>query len=96
MAVIGSVLLGTSIILLQSPIFFELLRRILTRGFWAGASIALGGFLAYLAILSVVFFGTYKILLWDSVRMVLFLVGSIILMSIGIGALKMKESNQHV
>ena len=53
MAFVGSIFLGTALVLLQSPIFFELLRRILTKGFWSGALLALGGSIAYFTILMV-------------------------------------------
>ena len=92
MAFIGSILLGTSLVRLQSPLFFEVLRRTLTKGFWAGALLSLGGFIAYFAIL-MTFLGTYQILLWDSIRFLLFLIGGIVLLNIGLGALKMKEKD---
>jgi L-lysine exporter family protein LysE/ArgO len=95
MVFIGSIFLGTALILLQSPIFFELLRRIITKGFWSGAFLALGGFIAYFSILLIVFFGTYQVLLFESIKFLLFLIGGIVLMSIGVGAVRMKEEDVY-
>ena len=95
MAFIGTIFLGTAVVLLQSPIFFELLRRTITKGIVNGAFLALGGFIAYFSLLTIVFFGTYEILLLESVKFILFLVGGIVLMSIGIGAIKMKYDDVY-
>jgi len=95
MAYIASIFLGTALVLLQSPIFFELLRRTITKGVINGALLGLGGFLAYFAILMVTVYWTKEFLLFDSIRFLLFLVGSIILMGIGIGALRMKQEEVY-
>ena len=95
MTFIGSALLGTAVILLQSPLFFELLRRILARGIIEGALVALGGFAAYLTVLLIFFFGTYKIIGFESVQFILYLIGGLILTSIGIAALRMKEKDVY-
>ena len=52
-----SILIGISIAAIPGPIFFELIRRTLTRGFWSGALLSVGEFIGNLALLMLIFFG---------------------------------------
>jgi len=88
-----SALLGISLVIIENPIFFELIRRILSKGLIEGALLSLGGFLAYFGILVGLFFGAYDILKLDSIRFLLFLIGGIVLLGIGIDTLRMKEED---
>jgi len=91
MALILSALLGIALVIIENPLFFELIRRILSKGLIEGALLSLGGFLAYFGILVGLFFGAYDILKLDSIRFLLFLIGGIVLLGIGIDTLRMKE-----
>lgn len=89
MAYFESILLGISLAAIPGPIFFEVLRRTLTRGFWSGALLSVGEFLANFAIMLLTFFGVYQFLLFKPVKIALFLIGSAILIWIGVSAWKM-------
>lgn len=91
MSHIESLLLGFSLAAIPGPIFFEVIRRTLTKGFWSGALLSFGEFIANIMILLLTFFGIHKFLLYKEVKIALFLIGSGILIYIGILALKIKE-----
>ena len=93
---IESLLLGFSLAAIPGPIFFEVLRRTLTKGFWSGALLSVGEFLANFIILMLTFFGIQNFLLYKSVKIILFLLGSAILVWIGISALRMKKENIEI
>lgn len=93
MAYIESLLLGFSLAAIPGPIFFEVFRRTLTKGFWSGALLSVGEFLANFLILMLTFFGIQSFLLYKPVKLVLFLLGSAILIWIGITAIKIKKEN---
>lgn len=90
MAYLESILLGFSLAAIPGPIFFEVLRRTLTKGFWSGALLSIGEFFANLLILTITFFGMQNFLSYLPVKLTLFLLGSIILSWIGISAINMK------
>lgn len=52
MAYLASLILGISLAAIPGPIFFELIRRTLTRGFWSGALLSVGEFLGGLSFYS--------------------------------------------
>lgn len=93
MAYIESLLLGFSLAAIPGSIFFEVLRRTLTKGFWSGALLSVGEFLANFTILMLTFFGIQSFLLYKPVRLILFLLGSAILIWIGITAMRIKKEN---
>ncbi len=93
MAYIESLLLGFSLAAIPGPIFFEVFRRTLTKGFWSGALLSVGEFLANFSILMLTFFGIQSFLLYRPVKLVLFLLGSAILIWIGITAIKIKKED---
>ncbi len=93
MGYIESLLLGFSLAAIPGPIFFEVLRRTLTKGFWSGALLSVGEFLANFTILMLTFFGVSNFLLFKSARLTLFLLGSAVLIWIGITALKIKKED---
>ena len=93
MAYIESILLGFSLAAIPGPIFFEVVRRTLSNGFWSGALLSVGEALANLTILMLTFFGVQNFLLYKPVKSALFLLGSIVLVWIGILAMKMKKED---
>lgn len=93
MAYIESLLLGFSLAAIPGPIFFEVFRRTLTKGFWSGALLSVGEFLANFSILMLTFFGIQSFLLYKPVKLVLFLLGSAILIWIGITAYRIKKED---
>ncbi len=93
MAYLESILLGFSLAAIPGPIFFEVLRRTLTKGFWSGALLSVGEFLANFTILMLTFFGVYQFLLFKSVKLVLFFLGGALLIRIGTLAVNMKSED---
>lgn len=88
-----SILIGISIAAIPGPIFFELVRRTLTRGFWSGALLAVGEFIGNFAMLTLIFFGMGNFLTYGLFKTVLYFFGSAILIWLGIAALKLKEAD---
>lgn len=102
MAYVESVILGFSLAAIPGPIFFEVARRTLLRGFWSGALLSVGEFLANLAILALTFFGLSPFLEEKSVKVILFIIGGAILVWIGIlgwriskEQLSIKQQKEH-
>ena len=93
MSYIESILLGVSLAALPGPIFFEVLRRTLTKGFWSGAMLAVGEFLANFTVLMLTFFGAYHVLLSTPLKIALFAVGGGVLLWLGWTALNMKKAD---
>ncbi len=93
MAYIESVLLGIALAAIPGPVFFEVLRRTLTKGFWSGTCLVIGVFLADSTILMLTFFGINRFLLFKSARLALFLLGGAILIWIGYSGLKIKNED---
>ncbi|MFA6328403.1 MAG: LysE family transporter [Candidatus Micrarchaeia archaeon] len=91
MGYIESILLGFSLAALPGPIFVELVRRTLTKGFWSGALVSVGEFLANLSILLLTFFGLSAFLSLPSVKMLLFLLGGAVLILVGYNAFRIKK-----
>ena len=88
-----SLLIGISIAAIPGPIFFELSRRSLTGGFWSGALVALGEFLGNFFLLALIFFGVSSFLNIPVVKALLYLVGSAVLIWLGLSALKLKRED---
>ncbi|MCX6769854.1 MAG: LysE family transporter [Candidatus Micrarchaeota archaeon] len=93
MGYLESVLLGFSFAALPGPIFFELVRRTLTKGFWSGALVSVGEFLANLSILLLTFFGLSAFLSSPTVKMLLFLFGGAVLVWVGCKAFRIKNED---
>lgn len=86
-----SILLGFLIAAIPGPIFFEIVRRVLTKNFWSGMSISIGDFIGNFLILLLIFFGISKFLTSPSSQIILFIIGGGILIWLGISALKIKK-----
>ncbi len=91
MGFLESILIGISIAAIPGPIFFELVRRVLTKGFWSGALLSFGDFIGNVFILSLIFFGISNFLTSPVSKIVLYLAGSVILLWLGISALKLQK-----
>ncbi len=86
-----SFIIGISIAAIPGPIFVELIRRTLTKGFLNGISLCLGEFFGNFILLSLIFFGISNILTSPLSKLLLYLVGGIILFWLGVSAFRIKE-----
>lgn len=93
MGIFKSILIGISIAAIPGPIFFELARRTLTRGFWSGALLSVGEFIGNFILLILIFSGVSNFLSYEPSKIILYLVGSAILIWLGIAAIKLKKEN---
>ena len=91
MGIFESILIGFSIAAIPGPIFFEIVRRVLTKDFWSGISISIGDFIGNFLILLLIFFGVSTFLTSSIAQTILFIVGGLILIWLGISALKLKK-----
>lgn len=90
--ILESLFIGISIAAIPGPIFFELIRRTLTKGFFNGLSLVMGEFSGNFLLLLLIFFGVSHILTTSMAKSILFVVGGMILCKIGIDALKLKQN----
>lgn len=93
MAYLESIILGISLAAIPGPIFFEVIRRTLTKGFWSGALLSVGEFIANFMILMLTFFGIYNFLMIRSVKISLFLIGGAVLIWLGYQAFNVNKEN---
>ena len=91
--IIQSIIIGISIAAIPGPIFFELVRRTLTKGFWNGALLSIGEFLGNFILLFLIFFGLKPFLSHPTFQMLLYVLGSTILIWLGTIAFKLKKEN---
>ena len=89
--ILESLIIGISIAAIPGPIFFELVRRTLAKGFWSGALLSLGEFLGNFLLLLLIFFGVSNFLMYTVSKIVLYFIGSLILIWLGIAAFKMNK-----
>lgn len=90
MEYLKSILIGISIAAIPGPVFFELVRRTLTKGFWPGSLLSVGEFLGNFIFLLLIFFGLGNFLSQEMFKIILYLLGALILFWIGFKALKIK------
>jgi threonine/homoserine/homoserine lactone efflux protein len=93
MSYLTSIFLGVSLAAIPGPIFFELIRRTLTKGFWSGALLSVGEFLANLVILILTFYGIQQFLEITWLKAALFLIGGGLLIYIGLLAFKITKED---
>lgn len=91
--IIQSIIIGISIAAIPGPIFFELVRRTLTKGFWSGVLLSVGEFLGNFILLFLIFFGLSSFLNHPTFQMLLYVLGGVILIWLGIVALRLKEKD---
>ena len=90
---LGSLVLGFSIAAIPGPIFFEIIRRVLSKGFWNGFAVLLGEVAGNLALLSAVYLGAGIFLSNKQLVSFLFFAGGMILLYLGISALRQKKED---
>ncbi|MEK7594067.1 MAG: LysE family transporter [Patescibacteria group bacterium] len=88
-----SILIGVSIAAIPGPIFFELVRRTLTKGFREGVLLVLGEFSGNFIILLAIFFGLSQFFTNHTVKILFYILGGLILLWVSYGALKLKQSS---
>lgn len=93
MGIFESLFIGISIAAIPGPIFFEIVRRTLTRGFWSGMSVSIGDFIGNFLILLLIFFGISNFLTNSLSKFILCLLGSIILIFLGISAIRLRKED---
>ena len=93
MSYLTSIFLGVSLAAIPGQIFFELIRRTLTKGFWSGALLSVGEFLANLVILILTFYGIQQFLEITWLKAALFLIGGGLLIYIGLLAFKITKED---
>lgn len=88
-----SILIGISIAAIPGPIFFELVRRTLTKGFREGALLVFGEFSGNFAILLAIFFGLSQFFTNHTVKILFYIMGGFILLWVSYGAIKLQQSS---
>lgn len=91
--IIESLFIGVSIAAIPGPIFFELIRRTLTKGLSNGVWLVLGEFSGNFLLLLLIFFGISHILTMNIAKIVLSIIGGLILCKIGIDSLRIKQED---
>jgi threonine/homoserine/homoserine lactone efflux protein len=87
-----SVFIGISLAALPGPIFFELIRRVITYGFYNGLLLVLGEFIGNTLLLGCIFWGTSSFFTQPIIKIALYLVGSGIFFKLGLSAITLKEN----
>ena len=85
-----SLIIGVSIAAIPGPIFFELVRRTLTKGLFSGVLLVLGEFSGNFLLLLVIFFSTSHLLADHLARTVLFAMGSLVLVWVSVSAFRLE------
>ena len=93
MDIVKSTIIGISIGAIPGIIFFEIIRRTLTRGFLSGILLSIGEFVGNFLVLLLIYFGFSQFFAFRLTSILLYLIGSFILGYIGINALKLTKEN---
>lgn len=93
MDIIKSTLIGISIGAIPGIIFFEIIRRTLTKGFFSGFLLSVGEFIGNFLVLLLIYFGLSQLFTFKFTNIVLYVTGALILGYIGISALKLTNKN---
>ncbi len=88
-----SVFIGISVAAIPGPIFFELVRRTLSRGFAFGSLLSVGEFFGNFLLLSLIFLGVSNFFTQTIVKEGLFLCGALVLGFLGVSALRLKRND---
>ena len=89
--ILQSLIIGLSIAVIPGPIFFELIRRTLTKGLLNGVLLVIGEFVGNFVLLLLIFFGLSPVLINPIVKSILTIMGGSILLKLGIFALQLKK-----
>lgn len=87
---IESLFVGASIAAIPGPIFFELVRRTLTKGLNEGVTLVIGEFTGNFILLLLIFFGASQFLTDHTAKILFFVLGSCILLWVSIGAFRLR------
>ena len=87
--ILGSLFIGVSVAATPGPVFFILIKRTLSKGFWQGVLVALGEFTGNFIVLFTIFFWASHLFNNQVVKTIFYLVGGFILLWLGIGAFRM-------
>lgn len=93
MDVFKSTLIGISIGAIPGIIFFEIIRRTLTKGFLSGFLLSIGEFVGNFLVLLLIYFGLSQLFTFKLINISLYIAGSLILGYIGISAFKLTKEN---
>lgn len=91
-----SLLIGISIAAIPGPIFFELIRRTLSKGLYSGILLVIGEFAGNFLLLTAIFLGVAPILANSSTRIVLYILGAAVLFVISGSALRLQEESVEI
>ncbi len=87
-----SIFIGISIAAVPGPIFFELIRRVITYGFYDGLLLILGEFTGNTLLLGCIFWGASSFFTQPVVKIILYLVGSAIFFKLGLSAILLQKN----
>lgn len=93
MDIFRSTLIGISIGAIPGIIFFEIIRRTLTQGFFSGFLLSIGELIGNFLVLLLIYFGLSQFFTFKITSIVLYVLGTFILGYIGISALRLKKEN---
>ncbi len=88
-----SIFIGISVAAIPGPIFFELVRRTLSRGFTFGSLLSVGEFFGNFLLLSLIFLGVSNFFTQTIVQETLFLCGAGVLGFLAVSALRLKRND---
>ncbi|MDO8660197.1 MAG: LysE family transporter [Candidatus Parcubacteria bacterium] len=93
MDIFKSTLIGISIGAIPGIIFFEIIRRTLTKGFFSGFLLSIGEFTGNFLVLLLIYFGLSSLFTFKLTNILLYIAGALILGYIGINAFKLTKEN---
>lgn len=93
MDILKSTLIGISIGAIPGIIFFEIIRRTLTYGFFSGFLLSIGEFIGNFLVLLFIYFGLSQLFTFKLTNILLYITGSFILGYIGINAFRLTREN---
>ena len=85
-----SLVVGASIAAIPGPIFFELVRRTLTKGLRQGIWLVLGEFTGNFLLLLIIFFGAAQFLTDHTLKRLFYIIGGSILLWVSVSAFRLK------
>lgn len=91
MPYLESILLGVSLAAIPGPVFFEVMRRTLARGFGKTSLLILGVFLADFLLLVLTFYGLSQFLAIGWLSVAMYLAGGLLLIFIGVSSMRISE-----
>lgn len=93
MGLLESLLIGFAVAAIPGAVFFEVIRRTLTRGLYYGVLLAVGEFIGHVLILLLIFFGISSFLTHPTANIAFYLIGSILMLWLSISAFRVKRNH---